>query len=86
MTLMRKMSIAEAKAHFSQVVEDARRGKKIVILRHGKPAAAVVPLSALEPVPKPRPMTEEEALAFFESIPQGDPTFDAVADLKAGRR
>ncbi len=87
MTIMKKMSVAEAKAHFSDVVAEARRGKKIVILRHGKPAAAVVPISMVESAPKPPAMTRKEALAVFESFAQlGDPDFDAVGDLKAGRR
>ena len=87
MTNMKKMSVAEAKAHFSDVVADARRGKKIVILRHGKPAAAVVPVSMIESPPRTPAMTREEALAVLESFAHlGDPSFDAVADLKAGRR
>jgi prevent-host-death family protein len=88
---MRKVSVAEAKAHFSDLVAEARRGKKILILRHGKPAAAVVPVSMLQPEerevsPLPR-MSREEALAWVERIAgDGDPTFDAAADLLAGRR
>ena len=84
---MKRMSIAEAKAHFSELVADARRGKKTVILRHGKPAAAVVPAAAVEPTPKPVAMTRKQALAVFESFAHlGDPNVDAVAELKAGRR
>jgi prevent-host-death family protein len=84
---MKKMSVAEAKAHFSEVVADARRGKKVVILRHGRPAAAVVPVSMVERAPKPPTMTREEALAVLESFAHlGDPGFDAAADLRAGRR
>jgi prevent-host-death family protein len=87
MTSMKKMSVAEAKAHFSELVADARRGKKTVILRHGRPAAAVVPPAALEPPPRPVANTREEALAVFESFAHlGDPSVDAVAELKAGRR
>jgi prevent-host-death family protein len=87
MTLMKKMSVAEAKSHFSEVVAEARRGKKIVILRHGKPAAAVVPMSTIAPPAKPPAMTREEALAVFESFAHlGDPGLDAVEDLRSGRR
>ncbi len=36
---MRKTSLADAKAHLSELVDEAEhRGKRIVILRHGKPA------------------------------------------------
>jgi prevent-host-death family protein len=81
------MSVAEAKAQFSEVIADARRGKKIVILRHGRPAAAVVPVSMVEPASPPPAMTRSEALAVFESFAYlGDPRFDAIADLTAGRR
>jgi prevent-host-death family protein len=87
MTVMKRMSVAEAKAHFSDVVAEARRGKKILILRHGKPAAAVVPVSMVESAPTAPALTREEALAVFESFAHlGDPGFDAVADLKTGRR
>jgi prevent-host-death family protein len=87
MTSMKKMSVAEAKAHFSELVAAARRGKRTVILRHGRPAAAVVPATVVEPAPRPVASTREEALAVFESFARlGDPGVDAVADLKAGRR
>jgi prevent-host-death family protein len=84
---MRKVSVAQAKAHFSDLVSQARRGKKIVILRHGKPAAAVVPISSLEdPGVAREVMSDRAARAFFESFTDGDPTFDAVGDLLASRR
>ena len=84
---MKPMSVAEAKAHFSDLVADARRGKQTVILRHGKPAAAVVPADAVKPAPKPAATTREEALAVFESYAHlGDPAIDAVGELEAGRR
>ncbi len=84
---MKRMSVAAAKAHFSELVADARRGKKTVILRHGKPAAAVVPASAVERTRRPSGMTRDEALALLEAFARlGDPTIDAVGELKAGRR
>ena len=84
---MKRMSVAEAKAHFSDLVADARRGRKTVILRHGKPAAVVVPVTAVEPGPKRVTLTRGEALAIFESFAHGgDAAMDAVGDLKAGRR
>lgn len=87
MTSMRRMSVAEAKAHFSELVAEARRGRKTVILRHGRPAAAVVPATAVEPPRRPVALAREQALAIFESFAHlGDPAVDAVADLKAGRR
>jgi prevent-host-death family protein len=39
---MRKTSLAHAKAHLSELVDDAEHhGNRTVILRHGKPAAAI---------------------------------------------
>jgi prevent-host-death family protein len=84
---MKRVSVAHAKAHFSELVAEARRGKRIVILRHGKPAAAVVPATELEPAQPPVRMSRDQALAVFESFAHlGDPTFDAVTEVKAGRR
>ncbi len=84
---MKRLSVAEAKAHFSEIVAGARRGKKVVILRHGVPAAAVVPVSLVDACSKVPGMTRDEALAVFESFAHlGDPSFDAVGDLQSGRR
>jgi prevent-host-death family protein len=84
---MKRMSVAAAKAHFSELIADARRGKKTVILRHGRPAAAVVPAAEVNPPPKPVAMTRDQALAVFEGFAHlGDPALDAVGELKAGRR
>jgi hypothetical protein len=56
-------------------------------LRHGVPAAAVVPATAVESAPTRKAATRDEALAIFESFAHlGDPNIDAVAELKAGRR
>ena len=37
-----EMSVAEAKARFSECVRDAEGGQQVVITRHGKPVALVV--------------------------------------------
>ena len=51
MTHMRKASVADAKAHFSELVDLAEhKGQRVLILRHGKPAAAIVPVAAAEEV------------------------------------
>lgn len=39
---MRSISIAEAKAHFSECVDRAGAGEPVIITRHGKPVAGVV--------------------------------------------
>ncbi|MGA7119589.1 MAG: type II toxin-antitoxin system Phd/YefM family antitoxin [Polyangiaceae bacterium] len=46
---MRKASVASAKAHFSELVDLAEhKGQRVLILRHGKPAAAIVPVEVAE--------------------------------------
>jgi len=38
-----ELSVREARAQFSKVIEAARRGAKIVITRHGRPVAQIGP-------------------------------------------
>ena len=39
------INVAEAKAHFSDLLDRAARGEEIVIARAGKPVARIVPLA-----------------------------------------
>ena len=86
------MSLAEAKARISELVDGAEhRGQRVVILRHGKPAAAIVPVSVALPKPRPRPrMTEAELeqsiRAYIAAFSASEPETSAVDDLLAGRR
>lgn len=87
--MMRKTSLADAKAHLSELVDQAEHhGKRIVILRHGKPAAAIVPVEVAMPRPSERPrLTAEEAERYLDELSRlGDPSFKAVDDLVSGRR
>ena len=43
---MRTVGAFEAKTHLSQLLERAEKGEEIVITRHGKPVAKLVPISA----------------------------------------
>lgn len=85
---MRKTSLAEAKAHLSELVDEAEHKKRrIVILRHGKPAAAIVPVEVAVPKRSRTRRSEEEVRAFFEEAARcGDAEFSAVQDLLDGRR
>jgi prevent-host-death family protein len=86
---MLKRSLAEAKAHLSELVDQAEHKKRrILILRHGKPAAAIVPVEVATPrAGRPRAMSETEVREFFELAARcGDPSFPAVDDLLMGRR
>jgi len=42
---MMKLNIAEAKAQFSKLVNDAARGKSTIIARGGRPVARIVPFA-----------------------------------------
>jgi prevent-host-death family protein len=45
-----KTSLAHARAHLSELVDQAEhKNRRILILRHGKPAAAIVPVDVAVP-------------------------------------
>ena len=86
------MSLAEAKARISELVDQAEhRGRRTLILRHGKPAAAIVPVDVATPKPPSvrRVMSEAEARrsveAFIAEFGACEPDVSAVEDLRAGR-
>lgn len=89
---MRRTSLAEAKAHLSAFVDEAEHHhKRTLILRHGKPAAAIVPLDFAEApgrsVAPSRPkLTVAEVDALFAAFESVSPHQSAVEDLLAGRR
>ena len=45
-----KVSLADAKANLSALVNRAEAGETVEIMRHGKPAARLVPVNALQPI------------------------------------
>ena len=47
---MRAMSLAQAKAHLSELLNTVESGEEVVITRHGRPIARVVPASPLKQV------------------------------------
>lgn len=89
---MQPRSFADVKAHLSEVVDQAEhRGKKILILRHGKPAAAIVPVSSAQ-ARQPRAHAAMSLLEAQQRLDElatelgGDPAFAAVTDLLESRR
>ncbi len=84
---MRKTSLAEAKARLSALVDDAEyRGRKTLILRHGKPSAAIVPVAVVSPARRPvRRLRARDIKSLFDALAAGGRR-GAVADLLAGRR
>jgi prevent-host-death family protein len=59
----RDYSVAEAKARFSWCVRSAEGGEPIVITRHGKPVAAIVPADDLERLERLRAAGPEAGLS-----------------------
>ena len=89
MNHMRTTSLVDAKAHLSELVDEAEHGgRRVLILRHGKPAAAIVPVQlAIGTAPRPlTPAAAERRLDELARTMGGDPTFSAVRDLIKGRR
>jgi prevent-host-death family protein len=89
---MKKTSLAKAKAHLSALVDEAEhKGRRILILRHGKPSAAIVPVSAaLAPAragaKKRRGLSQAEVKRLFAGFGKAAPRRSAVAELQRSRR
>ncbi|SEH06444.1 type II toxin-antitoxin system Phd/YefM family antitoxin [Candidatus Venteria ishoeyi] len=56
---MRTISLAEAKTHLSELLNQAEIGEEIIITRHGRPVAK---LAGISKTIKPFPFTELETL------------------------
>ena len=83
---MRKTSFAQAKAHLSQLVDAAEhKGARVLILRHGKPAAALVPPDMVRAPSRRRPRSKAELDALYVALGPGDDE-SAVDDLLSSRR
>ena len=88
MVHMKKTSLVHAKAHLSELVDAAEhRGQRVIILRHGKPAAAIVPVAVAERrTTKVRSMTSDEAEAFLRKlISESPPSSSMSLDEALGR-
>jgi len=46
---MESIGLFEAKTHLSELVARAERGEEVVITRHNKPVARIVPIAHTEP-------------------------------------
>jgi prevent-host-death family protein len=82
---MKQASLVHAKAHLSELVDLAEhRGRTVIILRHGKPAAAIVPVAMATPRPARERMTDDELETFWDGF-GSDQAGSALADLSEGR-
>jgi prevent-host-death family protein len=86
---MRKTSLVHAKAHLSELVDLAEhKGHRVLILRHGKPAAALVPVDVAmaDLLPKPQGrLTDEELADFWSGFGGGDTARSAVSAMIENR-
>jgi prevent-host-death family protein len=84
---MSSMSVADAKAGFASLVDDAANGEFVTITRHGKPAAMLVSVEAGEAAKRamthPRPNFGEFLMSYpgpadleRNPSPMRDVTFD----------
>ena len=78
---MRSISLAEAKAHLSEIVEEAEAGNPVCITRRGKPVVQIVPVgrtykridaAELRAVTDKMPMQEESAGEFIRRMRDED--------------
>jgi prevent-host-death family protein len=79
---MRSISLADAKAHLSELVEKAAAGEPVCITRRGKPIARIVGMD------RPRRRIDERALrALTDAMPlQPEPAGDVVRRMRDGDR
>lgn len=68
----RVLGVAEAKAHFSELIERVAKGERFVVARRGKPVLALIAPEDAEAVPL-RPLglaAGAGALADWEDLPE----------------
>jgi prevent-host-death family protein len=85
---MRRASLVQAKAHLSELVDEAEhKGKSVLILRHGKPAAAIVPIDLVpgaRPAPA-QPMSAKEARSLMARLVKDAPESAMSIEEALGR-
>ncbi len=77
------VSVADAKSRFAEYVRRAETGKVVVLSRHGKPVAALVPAGDVATLERLRAAGPEKGLA---SIAGGWKGSEALAALIGGRK
>jgi prevent-host-death family protein len=71
---MSTVNLYEAKTHLSELVQRAAAGEEIIIARHGKPAARLVPLA---PAPERRPGRWKDQVRISPDFDAADETIAA---------
>lgn len=89
---MKRTSLAHAKAQLSALVSEAQhKRQRVIILRHGKPSAAIVPIEVALAASRSRGsrakgLTLTEVRRLFGALGKGAIRRSAVADLLSTRR
>jgi prevent-host-death family protein len=66
---MRKIQASEAKTRFLSILDDVERGESVIVTRHGKPVARLVPEMAID-----RERVERAVEAILEIRKRTKPT------------
>jgi prevent-host-death family protein len=70
---MHAVGLFDAKTHLSEYVMRAEAGEEVIITRHNKPVAKIVPLHA-KPSPPPKPVPKFVQRTFDMGVPLVDLT------------
>jgi prevent-host-death family protein len=80
---MESVGLFDAKTHLSELIARAERGEEVLITRHNKPVAKLVPIKR---VAKPRSSLREQALARLQAFePIVVPGADVGELIRSGR-
>lgn len=83
---MKAVGIFEAKSTLSQLVDQVEAGGEVILTRHGKPVARLVPLASEDAAASPKGWVAE-LRAFRHGRDHGARQGATLADLiRAGRR
>lgn len=81
---MESIGLFEAKTHLSELIARAERGEEVIITRHNKPVAKLVPIGRAVADTSQRRQAALDALQAFEPIAL--PGLDLADLIAAGRR
>jgi len=82
---VRKTSLSNAKTHLSKFVDLAEhRGQRILILRHGKPAAVIAPADL--PTTSAPPLTTSETKDLLDRLARCAPPSESIEEALGRRR
>lgn len=61
---MKSVGVYDAKTHFAKLLDEVERGETVVITRHGRPVARLIPM-------KDSPRTVDETIAAIREFSRG---------------